>query len=207
MFRITSRARQSVIVGAIAGLSLTLGACSGGGSSDSSSSGSSPSDPTSTSTQASSAPPVAASGEFCSQSIDSIAASNDMTDATGRLNATLSDPTIFASGDMTAIHELSQAMMDSATVSAAFYAAGAEHATDANAQAAFDGLSDFVNQYSIPVAQAGLDATSMTEYSTSVTTMLGDPDVQALLPQAADWASTVADYTAQECDIDVSGTS
>jgi len=207
MFRTTSRTRQAVVFGAIAGLSLTLGACSGGGSSSSSTSGSSVADPATTSMPESSAPNAAASGDFCSQAIDSIAASNNMTDATDGLNTTLSDPTIFASGDMTPIHELSQAIMDSATVSAGFYAAGAEHATDPEAKAAFSGLSTFVDQYSLPVAQAGLDATSMAEYATSVTTMLADPDIQALLPQAADWAATVADYTKQECNITASGDS
>ena len=207
MSRTTSRTRQAIVFGAVAGLTLALAACSGGSSSDSPTSDSTAADSAATGTPTSSAPDVSASGDFCSQAIDSIAASNDMTDATDHLNTTLSDPTLFASGDLTPIHELSQAIMDSATVSAGFYAAGAEHATDPNAKAAFNGLSDFVDQYSVPIAQAGLDATSMTEYATNVTTMLGDPDVQALLPQAADWAATVADYTAQECDIPVSGAS
>ncbi len=207
MFRITSRTRQAVVFGAIAGLSLTLGACSAGSSSSSSTSGSSVADPATTSMPESSAPNAAASGDFCSQAIDSIAASNNMTDATDGLNTTLSDPAIFASGDMAPIHELSQAIMDSATVSAGFYAAGAEHATDPEAKAAFSGLSNFVDQYSLPVAQAGLDATSMAEYATSVTTMLADPDIQALLPQAAGWAATVANYTKQECNMTDSGDS
>ena len=201
MFRITSRTRQVVVFGAIAGLSLTLGACSGDSSSESAATGSSAADPATTSTPESSAPNAAANGDFCSQAIDSIAASNHMTNATDGLNTTLSDPTSFTSDDMTPIHELSQAIMDSATVSAGFYAAGAAHATDPDAKAAFNGLSDFVDQYSVPLAQAGLNATSMTEYATSATMMLADPDVMDLLTQASGWAATVADYTQRECNI------
>ncbi len=199
MFDINSGVRRVAVFGAVASLSLALGACSGGGPSGSSVPGTSATDAVRTSTPESSAPNVAANGDFCSQAIDSVAASNRMTEATDALNVTLADPTSFASGDITPIRELSQAMMDSATVAAGFYAAGAAHASDPDARAAFGGLSDFVDQYSVPLARAGLDATSMTEYATSVTTMLTDPGVQALLPQASGWAATVADYTQREC--------
>ncbi len=212
MFRIISSTRRAVVFGAIAGLGLTLGACSGDTSSGSSAtpsptSTSSAGNPVSTSTADANAPDSAANSDFCSQAIDSIAASNNMTDATDGLNTTLSDPTIFASGDMTPIHELSQAILDSANVAAGFYAAGAANADDPDVRAAFNGLSTFVDQYSLPVAQAGLDAASMTEYATSVSTMLGDPDIQALLPKAAGWAATVSTYTQQECNITASGDS
>jgi hypothetical protein len=202
MLHVNSRIRHTVILGAIAGLGLTLGACSSGSSSTTSvPDPSSTAGPVATSTQGAGAPSGAASGDFCSQAVASIAASKETTTATDKLDSAISDPKSFTSGDMTSIHELSQKILDSAKVASAFYASGAANATDPDAKAAFKGLSDFTAQYSVPLAQAGLDAKSMSDYVTSMTSMVANPELTPLLEKVPEWAVVISNYTQKECNI------
>ena len=202
MYHVKFRTRHAAVVCSIAGIGLMLGACSGASTSStsvpdvSSTTGVVP-----TSTQSAVAPGGAVTGDFCSQAVASIAASKETTTATDGLNSAIVDPKNFTSGDMTSIHELSQKVLDSAKVASSFYASGAANATDPDAKAAFKGLSDFVTQYSVPLAQAGLDAKSMSDYVTSVTSMVADPTLTPLLQQVPNWAVVVANYTEKECNI------
>ena len=143
-------------------------------------------------------------GDFCSQAVASIAASKETTTATDGLNSAMVDPKSLANGDMTSIHELSQKILDSAKVASAFYASGAASADDPDAKAAFKGLSEFVSKYSVPLAQAGLDATSMSDYVTSMTAMVANPELTPLLQKVPDWAAVVSNYTQKQCDITAS---
>lgn len=112
------------------------------------------------------------------------------------LNAALSEP---SGTDMTSIHELSQQLLDSANVAAQFYASGAATADDPDAKEAFAGLADVMSAYSVPLAHAGIEATSMSEFSDSVTALVDDPATMYLLTQVVDWGYAASDYTEQQC--------
>lgn len=205
MSRINLSARQTGVFSIIAGLSLTLGACSADNSSQASPKSSravtelveSPaSGSPSSSAPDSAAPIVAASGDFCSLAADATAASHGSSQSMDGINAALSDP---GGVDMTSIHDLSQQLLDSANVAAGFYASGAATADDPDAKEAFAGLSDVISAYSVPLAQAGLQATSMSAFSESVTALGDDPTTRDLLAEVVDWGYAASDYTEQQC--------
>jgi len=193
MTHTTPRSR-ALAIGLAAIIGLSLGACSSSDASTTPTSGM-------TSTAGPDAPNLAGGGDFCDNAIASLAAANDIQSSTDDLGNAFSDPSALASGDMTKIHEYSQAILDSSTATRAFYEAGASSATDPAAKEAFDGLLSFVDQYALPVAQAGLDADSMMAYATTVSALVQDPEVQSLLQKVSGWATTAATYTQEQCGI------
>ncbi len=211
MFRTASHSPRALIIGVVAILGLSLGACSGGDPSESNPSddGTAADGTTVTTTGATDGDTsnVAAGGDFCAAVLASADAAGQMESDTNDLNDVLRDPSALTSGDMTGIHAQSQAILDSAKVTAAFYETGAATADDPAAKEAFLGMSSFVNQYSIPLAEAGLEADSLLEYSASLTTLLSDPNLQTLLQQVSGWAVTVSDYTQKKCGYGMSSDS
>ena len=193
--------RHALIAGIVLTLGLGVGGCS---------SAASPASPQASTVPTTSVPTSApgasgTKGDFCSQAIASIAASKEATSATDKLNSEMVDPSNLTSGDMTSIHALSQKVLDSAKVASSFYASGAASADDPDAKAAFEGLSQFISQYSVPLAKAGLDATSMSDYITSVTAMGADPALTPLLKNVPNWAVVVSNYTQKKCDLAAEG--
>ena len=106
-----------------------------------------------------------------------------------------------SSNDVTALHTAGQAVLDHNDQAVAFYAAGVQIADDQATKDAFQGMSDFVTEYSSKVGQAAVDAPSVPEYMGAVAAIITDPATTPLLSQAGDWATTVKDYTVAHCSL------
>jgi hypothetical protein len=105
------------------------------------------------------------------------------------------------SGDLDALHVASQAVLDNAVLATRFYSLGADAADDQATKDAFNGLADFVANYSIPMGQAGVDAASVPEYTSEITTLFTNPELLPLLENTTGWATTTHDFTVEYCGI------
>ncbi len=197
MLSITSRTRRAIVVGAIASLSLTLSACSGGSPSGSSSSASSAAGPaTAGATEgATTAPTIVASDDFCANAIAAVAAADDFSAAMNDLNTAMS------SNDINALHTAGQALMDHSDQATAFYAAGAAAADDQATKDAFNGMVSFVSDYATLMGQAAVDAASVPAFMGAVATIIADPATVPLMSNAGDWATTIKDFTTAHCSL------
>jgi hypothetical protein len=186
----TSQAHASKVGASIAVtfvLALSLSGCSGGSGDGGSTAG-----PT---VGAMGTPSIQGGDDFCDMAVRALAAEGAVNKASEDLSAAMT------SGDLDALHAASQAILDNAAEATTFYALGADVADDQATKAAFDGLGQFVADYSIPMGQAGVDAASVPDYTSSITTLFADPALQPLLGSAAGWAQTTSDFAKAHCAI------
>ena len=145
------------------------------------------------------APTVAASGDFCGESVAALAASATMSSATDELSNAMSDPAAISGNDLSALRTAGQAILDSSTASGAYFAHGALIADDQATKDAFTGLSSFVTGYEIPLAHAGPDSQSYGEFVTRVLAVINDSSLTTLADSAAGWTATARAFTATKC--------
>jgi hypothetical protein len=140
-------------------------------------------------------PTIVGGDEFCDIAVESLAAEGKVNKAAEDLSAAAT------SGDIDALHAASQAVLDNAVLATRFYSLGADAADDQPTKDAFNGLGDFVANYSIPMGQAGVDAASVPEYTSSITTLFTNPELLPLLQSVSGWATTTHDFTVEYCGI------
>lgn len=184
----TRHARASFACASIAlTFVLTLAACSSGGDDATSTGGST--------VGSTDAPDIKGGDKFCDIAVASLAAEGEVNKASEDLTAAMT------SNDVNALHAASQAILDNAGAATTFYSLGAAAADDQATKDAFNGLGQFVAEYSIPMGQAGVDAASVPDFTSSITTLFANPDLQPLLANAAGWARATSDFTKQHCAI------
>jgi hypothetical protein len=144
---------------------------------------------------------IAGGDEFCDIAVESLAAEGEVNAAADQLTAALSDAELQASGDVGPLHDAGQQVVDNAALGVKFYDLGASAATDPAVKDAFTGLSSFVTNYSIPMGQLGVDATTYPEFLASLTQLFTDPELQPLLQSVSGWAATAHDFTVERCGI------
>jgi hypothetical protein len=169
-------------------LALGLAGCGGGGESTDS-----PSDDSVVSGFETTA--IAGGDEFCDIAVESLAAEELANKAADDLQAAMT------SGDIDALHASSQAVLDNAAVATRFYTLGADAADDQATKDAFNGLARFVAEYSVAMGEAGVNAETVPEFMSSVTTLFTNPELQPLLQSTTGWATTTHDFTVEHCGI------
>ena len=140
-------------------------------------------------------PTIVGGDDFCDIAVESLAAEGEVNKASEDLTAAMT------SGDIDALHAASQAVLDNSVLATRFYSLGAAAADDQPTKDAFNGLADFVAEYSVAMGQAGVDAATVPEFTASITTLFTNPELQPLLQSAGGWATTTHDFTVAECGI------
>ena len=140
-------------------------------------------------------PIIGGGDEFCDIAVESLAAEGAVNKASDDLQAAMT------SGDIDALHAASQAVLDNSVVATRFYTLGEAAADDQETKDAFNGLARFVAEYSVAMGQAGLDAETVPEFMSSITTLFTNPELQPLLQSTTGWATTTHDFTVEECGI------
>ena len=205
MIPTSSPARRLLALSATAAVVMALSACSG--ASPTSSAAPTPSGGAATATATSPAPPVlgpaaptiAGAGDFCGMSVAALAAFANMSAANDDLNSAMSDPAAISGTDLSALRTAGQAILDSSTPSAPFFAEGTKVAGDQATKDAFTGLSKYVSAYETPLAHAGLDSQSYGEFVTRVLAVINDTSLTALADNAAAWTETARAFAAAKC--------
>ena len=141
------------------------------------------------------APSIQGGDEFCNIAVAALASAGDVTKASTDL------VTAMTGNDINALHVASQAVLDNSTQTLHFYSLGADAASDQATKDAFNGLTQFVEQYSVPMGQAGVNAATVPAFSTSIRTLFSDPSLAPLLQNAAGWAQATSAFTKQHCAI------
>ncbi len=192
----TSSARAG-ITGAAIILTLILAGCGGGSSTPSGDAtvGVTAAATGGATTDATAAPSILASDDFCAMAVDAIAAADDLAAGTNELNTAMS------TNDVEALHSAGHAILDHSDQATAFYAVGATVADDQATKDAFDGMTTFVADYSVRMGQAAVDATSVPAFMTAVTSIIADPATTPLLTSTGEWATTVKDFATQHCSL------
>lgn len=140
-------------------------------------------------------PIIGGGDEFCDIAVESLAAEDEVNKASEDLQAAMN------SGDIDALHAASQAVLDNAVLATRFYTLGAAAADDPATKDAFNGLSRFVAEYSVVMGQAGVDAETVPEFMSSMTTLFTNPELLPLLQSTTGWATTTHDFAVEECGI------
>jgi hypothetical protein len=164
-------------------LSLTLAGCRSGDSSTTGAAGTT------------GAPSIQGGDEFCNIAVAALASAGDVTKASNDLTKAMTG------NDVNALHAASQAILDNSAQATHFYSLGASAASDQATKDAFNGLSQFVAQYSVPMGQAGVNAASVPAFVSSITRLFSDPTLKPLLTNAATWAQATSTFTKQHCAI------
>jgi hypothetical protein len=140
-------------------------------------------------------PIIGGGSEFCDIAEESLAAEGAVNQASDDLQAAMT------SGDIDALHAASQAVLDNSVLATRFYTLGEAAADDQATKDAFSGLAQFVEEYSVAMGQAGVDAETVPEFTAAITTLFTNPELQPLLQSTTGWATTTHDFTVAECGI------
>lgn len=148
-------------------------------------------------------PAISGGDPFCDLAVQSLAAAEGVTQASDDLNAIMSDPEFFSGGgDIDGLHTAGEKIIANGQDSIELYDLGATVADDPEVQAAFTGMSDFIEMYSIPLGQAASSASSGQEFFGTIQSLFTNPEMQTLLQSTPGWATTTHDFIVERCGID-----
>lgn len=146
----------------------------------------------------------AASGDpYCDAMIDGTASYADAMEALGDSMLGFADPAAMEDGDMTSINEAGAVVLGFAREASDTYAEAATLVDDTDVKEGIDGLARLMDLYSIPFAQAMIDATSFEDLGTATAEIGTDPEITELLETVPAYGETVAEYTADRCGVEL----
>jgi len=142
---------------------------------------------------------------FCVALFDAFTNAENTQTATEAMTAALTDPEVFASGDMTELNDAGRALADHAALQGAAYSNAVMAADDEEAKAWLQFFVDFTEKVTLKMGQAAAEATSLADYGARLTALTTNPDTVALLETASDSGTGLSTYSADRCGIESSG--
>lgn len=145
-----------------------------------------------------------ASGDpYCDAMIDGTESYADAMEELGDSMLGFADPAAMEDGDMTSINEAGEVVLEFAQEASDTYAQAASLVDDPEVKEGIDGLARLMDLYSIPFAQAMIDATSFEELGMATAEIGTDPEIAELLETVPTYGERVAEYTADRCGVEL----
>ena len=139
--------------------------------------------------------------ELCAAAEASRADAAELQSAANELTTLIQDPSFIGSDDPTALNEWGSTLRDLSESSLAFYELGTTETKGEDVNADFVALADFVNKYTMTLADTAASASTPAGFLADVSALFNDPAVKDVTTAAPTAAAHVGAYIGERCGI------
>ena len=183
---------------------LLLAGCSGGSGDNSNSASPSPSHTSTVVAEGPTSSPAPSVGNLddplCAAALDNMTDANNLESSTSDLTTMIQDPS-FLTGDAKKLNQWGDDMLELTSSTKAFYVLAIKETKGDDVNADFVTLSDFVEKYSVALANAASTAKTPAEFLTTIQKLYSAEDVTAASKAAPAAAQNAATYLSTRCGI------